>query len=252
MKAIRICCFTLLLFIVNCGKSRNTHEIGDTLKESTAVEVKSDSLLILADTNYYRLLHIKHPNSEDHNSFQLFPLVKKKLRISTIEDFANDYEIRLYVIPAFHGIHCYRFFLKDSSWSGQRIMFSVEQDNENTPVYEAVTRWDVHPKTSWVVFIQELLKNNLLDMPTNADLQRELIKLHKLHPDHGLDVIDGRVCHIEIVSKGYYDYRYYGNIIALADEYPEATVMKKINALINALQSIEDEKTVTTSRYLIK
>lgn len=250
MREIIIHCLVSLLFLISCGKSRDMDKGEDMPKN--IVKIKSDSLVVSTNTNYYRILYIKPPQSEDHSSFQIFPLVKKKLRIPITEDFANDYEIRLYVIPTFHGIHCYRYFLKDGSWRGQRMMFTVEQDKKNVPVYELVNKWDIHPKISWVAFIQELLKENLLNMPTNAELQQEIAKLQELYPNRAIGVIDGRTCYIEIVSKGYYDYRHYENTIAVADDYPQAIVMRKINALISTLQSVEDGKTMTTSKYPIK
>ncbi len=71
-----------------------------------------------------------------------------------------------------------------------------------------------------------------------------------MYPDESIrEMIDGESRYIEIISKDYYDYRHYDSTMSWADKYPGATVMKKINALIGALQSVEDGKIIEISKY---
>jgi len=108
---------------------------------------------------------------------------------------------------------------------------------------------------TWAAFIQNLIKKDLLQMPTNAQIEAEIQNLNRLYPDHNIVVIDGSTSIVEIISRSYYDYRYYGNVIALADDYPEATLLKRIKALTEALyvvkydESLQKIKTVTVPPF---
>ncbi|MDJ1471834.1 hypothetical protein QNI19_29660 [Cytophagaceae bacterium DM2B3-1] len=177
--------------------------------------------------SFKEMLHMPRHSSEGYGEYETFIHWKNKIYISDSLAFKDDCEIRLYLFASFGGIYCLRYTLYNNEWKGECINYHFSTNKlEKKPI---------SPKEGWKPFIQNAISNGLLDIPTRAEMNEEITKLGKLYPDHNLVVMDGRRVVIEVISRDHYDLRLYNNQLSIADDYPEAVVLKKINKLVNSL-----------------
>ncbi len=213
-----------LLFACQHKKTEHIAKLPDAPKEDTTL-------------SYRKLLHIPSKEQEGSRYYEYFLEGKKLLQLSDSLAFTNDYEIRLYIFG--RVANCFRYVLHNDRWEGEEIL---KIDTSVTPPI----RHSVYPYYGWKVFIENAVKNGLLEMPTSNQMDEELKKLGKLYPNHALDVMDGhgQSVMIELISKDFYDLRMYDRRYDFAEEfpikkYPEAVVLDRIHNLVSALTQIK-------------
>lgn len=148
----------------------------------------------------------------------------EKLGLEKIDTLYNNFQIRITNDFDNSGkLQLLSLKLEDSSWKGWYYRFAINRDDTTYKDIKADS-FDVSPKDGWPNFINELISQDILYLPTMQKI-----------PNFHNDLVHGEYCFFEIASKNRYRFYYYNS--PKYDDDIKIIEFKKIKEILKIIET---------------